>query len=92
MTRRQSERSWETVWRVRRGDQFVRAELYRNDESWDVRLFTNRQLFAAHRLSSRGSALVWADLIYDGLVAEGWKPGSKSIHSSWGESKACDRP
>ena len=30
----------------------------------------------AHRLSSRGLALAWAESIYDGLVAQGWVPGS----------------
>jgi len=87
MTRRQSEPSFETVWTVRRGDQLVRAELYRSDGSWDVRLFSDRQLFAALMLGSRGLALVWADSIFDGVVAEGWMPGSQSIHSSWGEPK-----
>jgi len=42
MTRRQSETSCETVWTVRRDDQLVRAELYRSDGSWDVRLFSDR--------------------------------------------------
>jgi hypothetical protein len=62
----------------------VRAELWRNEGSWEVRLFSDRQWFAARRVGSRDLALVWADAIYDGLVGDGWIPGAKSIHAALG--------
>ena len=57
------------------------------DGSWEVRLFSDRQCFAAHRVGTRELALVWVDAIYEGLVAEGWVSGSRSIHASWGASR-----
>jgi len=75
--------SAEPLWTVRRDGQSVRAELRQQEGAWEVRLLSDGQGFAAHTLGSRELALVWADGIYDGLVADGWMPGSRSIHASW---------
>jgi len=77
----------EPLWTVRRNGRSVRADMCRTERGWEVYLFSERQWFARHRLGSRGLALAWADSIYDDLVAEGWVPGSKSIHLSWGAAK-----
>jgi hypothetical protein len=76
--------SAEPLWALRRDHRSVRAELRRQEGAWEVRLFSDGQWFAAHTLGSRELALVWADGIYDGLVADGWIPGSRSIHAPWG--------
>jgi len=74
----------ESLWVVRRDDRSVRAEMRRNGAGWEVRLFSDQQWFAAHRVGFREQALLWADRIYDGLVAEGWVLASKSIYAPWG--------
>jgi len=76
--------SVEPLWTIRQEGRSLQAELRRG---WEVYLLSDKLMFTAHRLGSRGLALVWADSIYDGLVAEGWMPGSRSVHASWGESK-----
>ena len=73
--------SVEPLWTLRRDGQSVRAELCRTDRDWEVYLFSDTQWFAAHRLRSHGLALVWADSIYDGLVAEGWVQGRRRLLS-----------
>jgi len=82
--------SVEPLWTLRQDGRSLRAELCRTKQGWEVYLLSDTQLFAAHRLASRGLALVWADSIYDGLVAEGWVLASKSIHAPWGHSKNVD--
>jgi len=79
--------SVEPLWTIRQEGRSLQAELRRTDRGWEVYLLSDKLMFTAHRLGSRGLALVWADSIYDGLVAEGWMPGSRSVHASWGESK-----
>ena len=75
--------SAEPLWTVRRDGRSVRAELRRQVGAWEVRLLSDGHWFASHTLGSRELALMWADGIYDGLVAVGWMPGSRSIHASW---------
>jgi len=75
--------SVETLWIVRRDGRSAHVEMCRNGESWEVRLFSDRHWFAAHRVRSRELALAFTDMIYDGLVAEGWVPESKAIHAPW---------
>jgi hypothetical protein len=81
--------SVEPLWTLRRDGQSLRAELCRTDQDrgWEVYLFNDKQRIAGHRLGSRGLALAWADSIFDGLVAEGWVPESRSIQASWGHSE-----
>ena len=78
--------SVEPLWTVRRDDRSVRAELCRTDRGWVVRLFSDQQWFAAHSLEVREQALVWADGIYDSLVADGWVLASKATHGGWATS------
>lgn len=75
--------SVEPLWTVRRGGRSVRAQLCPNEGAWDVRLFSDGHVFAAHTHTSRELALVWADAIYDSFVAEGWVAGAKAVHASW---------
>ena len=68
--------SIEPLWILRQAGRSLRAELCPAEQGWEVYLFSDTQLFAAHSLVSRGLALAWAESIYDGLVAQGWVPGS----------------
>jgi len=68
--------SIEPLWTLRQDGRSLRAELCLTEQGWEVYLFSDTQLFAAHRLVSRGLALVWAESICIGLVAQGWVRGS----------------
>src|SRR5215471_8991365 len=48
----------ESLWVVRRDDRSVRAEMRRNGAGWEVRLFSDQQWFAAHRVGFREQAVV----------------------------------
>src|SRR5215813_7101735 len=50
--------SVEPLWTLRQDGRSLRAELCRTKQGWEVYLLSDTQLFAAHRLASRGLGLV----------------------------------
>jgi hypothetical protein len=64
--------SIERLWNLRKGDQFIDAELIQSHDQWEVRFSSREHCFASHAPGSRELALQYARVIHKDFVADGW--------------------